>query len=260
MKKIKLTFIALIFVLNLYSQKDITKEDSINYELKIEHFDSLFAQSEIYYKNITDSLKQELVHYKAKEDFYVAALDDQSDQYILIVSGLFALLGLVSFNLYKLELRRLVKKTGKQIKKQNDNIEAFKKEINILNLDLSKSSGNSYWASSTFYQKSNMYDLAFTYGLASARDYTNCYTIKNSNPEHFVSKNKFDYEKSIKAKLKIITEIFDLIKKSDKYKPSMKGDTQTNNELLDKIAETNTEEVKDLVAELRIGLKNYLKE
>jgi hypothetical protein len=60
---------------------------------------------ENYYKANTDSLQRELTYYKAKEDYYAAALGEQATRFGLIIAGLLTFAGLVSWSWFAQQLR-----------------------------------------------------------------------------------------------------------------------------------------------------------
>lgn len=81
---------------------------------------------------LNKELSNELIIYKAKEDYFAAALKDQSTRFAQIVTTLFGLLALMSFSWYKYE------------KKIINEFEGIKNENQILNSRISQTTSNGY--------------------------------------------------------------------------------------------------------------------
>ncbi|CAL2101446.1 exported protein of unknown function [Tenacibaculum sp. 190130A14a] len=91
-------------------------------------------------------LNSELIYFKSKEDFYKTALAEQSKFYVLTVSVILFLFGLISWGFYKTELLKLkryvkqkIKVHGQKMKSQYDLIEETRNNVSrtIGNLDAS---------------------------------------------------------------------------------------------------------------------------
>ena len=126
-KQLTLIFI-LIFSLSVFSQKnnqikkynindkiDSLNRSELNQNLKIEKLNKL-----VNFK--TDSLEKELLYFKVKEDYYSTALSDQANRFTLIISGILALLALLSFGLFKNEVSKIRLETDKKLSKHKKEI------------------------------------------------------------------------------------------------------------------------------------------
>ncbi len=104
---------------------------------------------ENYYKANTDSLQRELTYYKAKEDYYAAALGEQANRFGLIIAGLLTFAGLVSWGWFAIQQRINIKNFQKSLAETKDFVEKqigetntkYKKvdnELNELSISLRK--------------------------------------------------------------------------------------------------------------------------
>lgn len=72
-----------------------------------------------------DSLKKELLLYQVKEDYYAAALSDQSTRFSLIVASIVGLFALISFSNFKREVRKLKSKYAVEVGIIRDELKNF---------------------------------------------------------------------------------------------------------------------------------------
>ncbi|MCK8492902.1 hypothetical protein M0L20_13625 [Spirosoma sp. RP8] len=73
---------------------------------------------ETIYQKRTDSLQKELQFYKIKEDYYSDAMSDQANRFSLLVGGLLALAGLLSWGVIKYEVVTLRKEVEEILTEQ----------------------------------------------------------------------------------------------------------------------------------------------
>lgn len=242
-----------------FSQNLIHGEDSTAYELKIKKLDSLFNETEKQYNQIVDSLKNDLAHYKAKEDYFAVALEDQSNQFALIVTGLLALLALLSYGGYKYELSRMKKAVKKQLAVQMVEFEEYKTKIKVLDSSLNTSAANTFVTVANNYAKEEIWNLALEFYLCAARDHASSAVLQmelDSNKMEIEKEKRYEF---VLGSLKPATEALNEIKTDDSYKEAVKNKIDFIIQQLDFLAGIDFEEAKDLVAELRIGIKNYIK-
>lgn len=244
---------------SVIAQKKNEVEDSAKYALKIERIDQLFENAEIKYGQIIDSLEKELVHYKAKEDYFSVALEDQSNRFALIVTSLLGLLALVSYGGYKYELSRMKKDVEKQLAEQMSEFVEYKTKIKILDSSLNTSAANTFATVANNYAKENECNLALEFYLCAARDHAASVLLEmelDSNHEKIDKKTKYQF---VLGSLYPATEMLNKIKADNSYKKAIKEKANFLIQSLDFLGNIDFEEIKDLVAELRIGIKNYIK-
>jgi hypothetical protein len=237
----------LLFSKCLYSQeyqetKSTNNVDSIvlllNQEIKLNNSN----KEEL--EKLNSELVNQLVIYKAKEDYFAVALADQSNRFSLIVAILIAFLGLFSFSWYRLEHRR----TNKKLKAFTQEFENIKKENEKMNINLCRTAGNSYTLISIRFRAQENYIESFQSTLRAVREHSKSVKFKK----------KKEY-KTIISNLKLAIEDFTEIKKKPELKNKLLVKINSINNDIDLIQNVNNEEIKYLCAEIRITIKNYLK-
>ena len=241
------------------SQSPINENDSIAIELRVKKLDSLLNETEIQYTQIVDSLKSDLTHYKAKENYFAVALEDQSNRFALIITGLLALLALLSYGGYKFELSRMKKDVEKQLANQMQEFEDYKIKIKALDSSLNTSAANTFVTVANNYAKEEIWNLAFEFYLCAARDHASSALLQmelDSNEDEITKEVRYQF---VLGSLQPATEMLNKIKANDSFKEVIKNKIDFIILQLDFLASIDYEEAKDLVAEIRIGIKNYVK-
>jgi len=259
MKNILLFITIITITLNGFSQTQALQSDSTEVELKIQKLDSLLHQTEIHFTQLNDSLKNELIHYKAKEDYFSVALEDQSNRFALIVTGLLALLALLSYGGYKYELSRMKKDVEKQLTEQMVEFEEYKTKIKTLDSGLNTSAANTFVTVAKNYSKEKQWNLALEFYLCAARDHASSALLKKELNGDSKEEDKSITFQFVIGSLKPATEMLNNLKADNSFKELIQNKTEFLIQQLDNLKNIDCEEVKDLVAELRIGIKNYIK-
>ena len=261
MKNFLLLITILTITINGYSQTRTLNIDSTDLELKIKKLDNLLKQTEIHFTQISDSLKTELIHYKAKEDYFSIALADQSNRFSLIITSLLALLALLSYGGYKFELSRMKNDVEKQLAEQMIEFKEYKTKIKSLDSGLKSSSANTFVTVANNYAKENQWNLAFEFYLCAARDHANSALLQM---ELNVDSKEKEEDKSktfqfVLGNLNPAIEMLNNLKADNSFKKDIKNKIEFILEQLDDLNSVDFDEVKDLIAELRIGINNYIK-
>ena len=260
MKNILLLITIMTITINGFSQIQTLQSDSTEVDLKIHKLDSLLHQTEIHFTQINNSLKNELIHYKAKEDYFSVALEDQSNRFALIVTGLLALLALLSYGGYKYELSRMKKDVEKQLAEQLVEFEEYKTKIKILDSGLNTSAANTFVSVANNFSKEKKWNLALEFNLCAARDHASSAQLqKELNKDSKEEEDKSITFKFVLGSLESATEMLNKLKADNSFKELIQNKTEFLIQQLDKLNNFDYEAVKDLVAEFRIGIKNYIK-
>lgn len=125
-------------------------------------------------KKLNDDLKNQVTIYMAKEDYFAAALGDQSNRFVLIVSILVASLALISFSWYKTEQKKI---NGK-FKKFKVEFENLKTENKKVESKLHATSGNAFASIALTAKKDEFHVSALEFYICAARDFYISDTLK----------------------------------------------------------------------------------
>ena len=245
-------FLILIISISVFSQnnnnlnKQSIKEkiDSLSLSkskqnLKIEKLNNLINS-----KN--DSLEKELLYFKVKEDYYSTALSNQANRFTLIISGILALLALLSFGLFKIEISKIRQETNKKLSKHKKEIKKYKKQLSETNTDLKGAKGNLYTAIAKHFEKENNFVNAFFYYLTAAK-----------NHGHLPNKNLTQDKKSEKdysvcqSNINLAMDSLKKIKSDDDIE-SLKLKLESSQKIMDFITNIESEKVKNKIAEVRV--------
>lgn len=202
-----------------------------------------YQTQEIKLEKTNDNLKNQLVIYMAKEDYFSAALGDQSNRFVLIVSILVASLALFSFSWYYQEKKRI----NKKFKKFEDQFNFIKNETKSIEKRLLYTAGNSYGSIALNALKEENITVAFEFYVYAAKNFFSGELLAEE-PDYKVTIRNLNNAK--KALFKITND--ELHKEIIRSK---KKDVQKNLEIFQG-SENN--EITELVAEIRVGIKNYL--
>tara|TARA_R110002049_G_scaffold284809_3_gene465515 strand:+ start:617 stop:1396 length:780 start_codon:yes stop_codon:yes gene_type:complete len=250
-KQLTLIFI-LIFSLSVFSQKnnqikkynindkiDSLNRSELNQNLKIEKLNKL-----VNFK--TDSLEKELLYFKVKEDYYSTALSDQANRFTLIISGILALLALLSFGLFKNEVSKIRLETDKKLSKHKKEIKKYKKQLLETNTDLKSAKGNLSTAIAKHFEKEKDFAHSFFYYVAAAKGHGESANEK-ANPEEASETN---YAVCL-SNIRLAMDSLDKIELEEdietlKIKPEL---TQT---YMDDVSKIENVEVRNKIAEVRV--------
>ncbi len=194
--------------------------------------------------SLNTSLKNQLIIYKAKEDYFASALEDQSNRFSLIVTVLIAFLGFISFSWYRVEKIKINNKFNSFSVEFNQ----IKTDSNKLNSRLCITAGNSNVLISRTFRDKKVYISSANYSMKAAR-------------EHLQS-TEFDSVKDYTAvisNLKGALNDFTEIKKNNSLKDKLAIEKESFFENIEIIQKAENEEVKNICAEIRVEIINYLK-
>jgi hypothetical protein len=261
MKKHIIILTLLLTTLN-YSQNKATKSNNIlktttelikaNNEVLLKDVKSEFYNN---YKRKVDSLNREILYYKVKEDYYASALSEQSSKYIFISSGILAILAIISFGIFKVELFRLKNFTRKKVNKQTKVFDDFKIDFNNLKISSLLTQANVFASIGVHFRKEGDLILSFSYHLDSAEfnvNYRNLLSIKNGK------KIKTKHCETVLSNISIANDIIDEIILEETLKLEMKKKSKRLLKSLDRIYTVESKTVKNKISELRMKLTDYI--
>ncbi len=240
-----------------FSQNEADEKDSVEEHFEVIQLEKSLDELKEKIKSVNDSLNREIENYESKEDYYSVALEDQSNRFALIVTGLLAILALVSYSGYKIEIHRLRKNVAKLLHEQKTEFEDYKKRILKLDSGLSTSAANTFSTVADNYFREESWLLSLEFSLCAARDHANSAMLDielgNDSKE---DKDRYEF---VVGNLESAVDAQNRIKSNDKLKDAVSNRLDFLIEQLNSLSDVQYEEVQDLVAELRIGLKNYAK-
>jgi hypothetical protein len=241
----KYIVISLFTYMLAFSKENINRKSSVDSILSILKAKvELNQNSEIKLKKLNEDLKNQLIIYKAKEDYFSVALEDQSNRFALIVSILVAALGLISFSWFKSEKKRI-----------NNKFVSFEIEFNKIKTDSKKferkllsTSGNAYSLIATLARKENAIVAAFVYKISAARDFYKS-DLLEGKIEHSITLANLQYAK----------KVFEEIIKNDKSVVQLLEHKDNIFEDLNEIKYSDNDDIIYIAAEIRNSINSYLK-
>lgn len=246
MKKILLIFIFIICVaLKLQSnetKRTIQVSDSIIKILKTQIAIGNLNQNKL--DSLNNDLRNQLIIYKAKEDYFAVALEDQSNRFALIITALLAFLGVISFSWYRIEKLKI----NRKFNSFNQEFEKLKKENEKLNSRLCATAGNAFSLIALKFREVKSFLFSFEYSIYAARE--NCKAEKQGDNNDF---------KVVITILKLALGDFNEVRKDATLKDELAKIKDSLLEDIQLIQSVDNNDVKDLSSEIRIAIKNYMK-
>ncbi len=194
-------------------------------------------------------LKNQLIIYKAKEDYFAVALGDQSNRFVLIVSLMFAFLifflGIISFSWYRKERQKI----DKQFEAFGVEFSKIKEDNQLMNSGLYETSGNAHLLAAKSYRQSKSLIKALESNLLAI--WENILSIKLLNDNDF---------RTPIYNLKIALEIANEITHDPQLKDELKTKEGRLISHINIIQDVKNEELRDLCAKIRVLIKDYLKQ
>tara|TARA_R110001592_G_scaffold57548_8_gene174890 strand:+ start:614 stop:1360 length:747 start_codon:yes stop_codon:yes gene_type:complete len=226
-----------------YSQKKELDNKFSNGDLRLDSIEQTMKnlkQDFEFLKSKSDSLENELLFYKVKEDYYSAALSDQSTRFTLIISGVLALFAVISFGAFKYEVKRIEKEGNTKYLKHKRKFKKHNKKLSKTKNDLVNAKGNLHITIATIYQKENCHNIAFLYHLLGARDHgIRENNRKISNYDVTINNLKFAANSLKNCGVEDIKEL--------------NGSAEIINKSFDKISRFKNDTIKKLITEIRFS-------
>jgi hypothetical protein len=245
MKKLLFTVILIIGLSSISDAKNSFKisntVDSIvklyNKKIEIE----LTKRQEL--ESVNTELKNQLIIYKAKEDYFAAALGEQASRFstILVISLtlLVAFLGLISWSWVKFEKKRINEKLDKEIKSFQSQMDKMNDQNIHIAIKAFIANSNVYAAIADSYAEKNQPYHAFYYYLCNMVE--SVLSFKFREKEHYAPPIE---------NLNLAKEMLNKIDKNDFKKiENKKADII---EYLDIIQECNDQVIRNTCAEIRV--------
>lgn len=260
----KIFTLAFLFItISVSSQK--TSNDSIKNKSELEvnlltkKIDSLKKELADIKKNAIEynqTLEENIEFYKAKEDYFAAALSDQATRFGLIITGLLAILAFVSYGVFKFEIKQIQKNTKKQLTKQNEKFKEFTERVNLIDKDLKYSQANIFASIGLYFSGKKDYITAIKYHLRSA-EYNGYYQKRILINKEIKKEEKDDHYQLVLNNLSIADDFLDEIK-TQVEKDDLKEDLEYLNKILDEISDLDFDKLKLKVAEFRVKMNNAI--
>ena len=198
-------------------------------EMELKQIDELKAYNK--------ELKEELIMYKAKEDYFAAALSEQTGIFSLIVIGLLTLAGFGSLSWLRSEKRNIIA----QFDKFKSDFKRIEKKHEKTLLKLHITAGNSNTSIANNYRANKTYILAMRFSILS--------TVQHCKVQEL--REEKNYKTAI-VNLKNAVSDVKIIRSDDGLKRGLRLGKAFLIEKIDEIALTDNSEIKSLCAELRV--------
>lgn len=143
------------------------------------------------------TLKEDLLHFRIKEDYYTTALEEQANRFSLIVATVVGIIGLISFAGFKREVSMVKSEYKSQIEEVKKKLIGFNEFTIYAEISIKKATSNFYSnLGHDFIDESNFVS-AFNSFFASARDRITIFNLINR------LNNQKDYESDSKRSLEL---------------------------------------------------------
>ncbi|WP_167596630.1 hypothetical protein [Leeuwenhoekiella sp. ZYFB001] len=201
---------------------------------------------------INDSLRVELAHYQAKEDYFATALGTQATRFSTMLGIIVGLAGLFSFGVFKYEMISQKNQFTKLINNQN---ELFNKELirsREMEKKLSITMANlNVTIAKTAYPKSK--SIALLFYLKSVNNFIQHERIKNDldndkSPNYTVALTNIQSAKNI-------LKLYEENNYSDDYKTAFLNNYSNYIETIGSMEFTGSDDMNFAVSEIKVELK-----
>jgi hypothetical protein len=244
----------------LQAQIDSSIVTNIRNEKKISEIESFIDKTVSFNKFLkkeNDSLNKLVIHYRVKEDYYSTALGEQSSRFSLIIAGLLGFLALVSFGTFRFELNRIIKKTDEQLNIQTKEFESHKANVLEIEKNLATTSGNNFSTIALDCERKEEWVYALVYHICSSREHFYASEIKNN--KEIKEEEKSEVFKYVIANLNRAIFCLNKIKLDDSMKDIVIKQKDELKKDLKKIDKLDFDEVQDVISEIRVGIRDYIK-
>lgn len=201
----KFSLCCVLFITSLwaYSQTPLTN-DSIYLESRFSELSQRIEKLQ----SGNSTLEKDLLYYRAKEDFYAAALNEQATRFTVIVTGILGLFAFFSWAGFHYEVKNYKAASNKKVKSVSKTFKKSKKELVKLQTEHFRSEGNlAASISYTLREKKLLFESGY-YSMAAADAHNSHYDmlIKNMTIEEIGEKG--DGYNAVFGNLKIAENIF----------------------------------------------------
>lgn len=197
-------------------------------------------------ESMNAAIEKELVYYRAKEDYFTTALENQTAFYCTVIGVCAALVGFLSYGWYRRTLTKF-KKAVEDLRAEQKEIYA---ETGLIRKDLYKTSYNVHISMADSSLESRDFSSSFMHNIAAAYAGA-CSQIS------FPEDHGFVYEKGV---LKDAVRVLDVMvgDKTKDYQIDLKELRPTLMKYLNKIREANDEEISILCSMITVKYTDYL--
>jgi hypothetical protein len=223
--------------------------DSIHFENKIgeltERIESL--------RTGNSTLEKDLLYYRAKEDYYSAALADQSTRFALIASGLLLAFSFISYAGFRYEIKKFKKASDERIKKVSKTYKKSKAKFDKLKTQHFKSEGNlAATISGSLREKEMIFEAAYYSMVAADAHNSHCERILKEMTEEEISERE-DMYSAVFGNLKTAINTFnDLVENGSISKYQIKDSEKFLKEIFQNLLKSKNQAVMEKTAEIYI--------
>jgi len=251
--------VLLFFILAIFSSAQATtnpKNQSADSTLSPQYtFRQGAVDSSISYSKLDakiDSLERELYKMQVHQGFFSNELEQQTALFSLIVAGLLALIGFVSYGGFKIEVKRLIGETKMVIQNQKEDFESYKRRMIDHEINIHKVTGEFYYANSEKHFKDGQLVDAFALALRASYHAETVSSLLNDG-----EKIKLVNEFTTKTLDKALGYLKEMMSNSS-HKDEIAKRRDSLFDMINLLAKSNDQNIVDLSAEIRVSIKSYL--
>lgn len=257
----KIIFIILILFSGLSAQSNSDQEELLfkteqlkrdlkKLQLKI---DSVNSYNQKLIEN-NYSLRDRIMEYEVKDDFFDSAFNSQTYRFTLVVAGLFALTLILVYASFNYQSRVLNEKFGGQILSQKNTFVDLRGKVEDLEYSMYISLGNISNLLSEFHSKNKNPFLTIKYALISANYIYKATQIDNRNRD-----DKIRWQTACLGMLVIADKTLNQIKLDQNYIDAFKASQDELMEQLAGVSLSKKSEIYDFAAKIKLRIKEIVK-
>ncbi|SNR34713.1 hypothetical protein [Lutibacter flavus] len=203
--------------------------------------------------NTKETLEKELLFYRAKEDYFISALNRQESRFAVILTSILAILALLSFGVLRYELAKIKGFTKKKISEQTLKIIEHKDKLKGIDTNLNLALGNINMSIGAHFKQNNDLINSLKYYLIGAKHLGEWKLSKN-----LIEKKKDPLRLTINN-LIAAKQLLDNIIIDNSLTEDVNKQIKKLNKLLDNYSIFENQEIIHLIAQIRVDLNNYIK-
>jgi hypothetical protein len=250
-----------IWAQNPPSKSDLKKVerelDSLKHSITLldNSIDNALIEVDIRAQSQIDSLQKELIYYRVKEDYYSDALAMQTAIFGIIIAILVSGASLISWKYVKYKFIQIKEYTEKQLADVLGEFNIIDRKFDGVTSDLYTSEGNLAVSQGLISNDNKQFHIAFNYYVIGGVAYSRARLIKFGDAEDTATDQNYH---SVITSLENAKDIFKSIKTQGKYKDHFKKYFVLMNNEFNSISQVKNQTVIDLLAELRVSVKDYI--
>lgn len=256
--------ILLLLILLLSTVLFAQNQDSVETQFKLERLEyQLFKMQQKvdsvaeYNQKLVDnnySLRNRLMEYEVKDDFFDNAFNSQTYRFTLIVAALFTMTLILVYASYNYQSKQLNDKFGGQILAQKNSFVDIRGKIEDLEYNMYISLGNISNLLSEFHLKNKNPFLSIKYALISANYIYKATRIDNRNRD-----DKRRWEGACLTMLVIANETLSQIKIDETYTNAFKTQQDEILEQLSGVSRSKNNEIHEVASKIKLRIREIVK-